>query len=404
MNKLACGMVILCVAASLAGCGGGSSPSSNSSGITAATVLTLKPGSSYTMTAGTTLLVPAGTTITAQNGTTVTVNGSNDVVFTQVGAIISVSAGCTGPADNRIETSQSTAGMTGTSKATVSVIAGSSTSNLTPTDGTGSSAVFWGGGHLALTSSGDLIVSDYGRLRKVTPAGVVQTLWSTDDSFGFDGIAVDAAGNVFGAGQSIVASGTMATSISEFTTAGTFTKLAPDWEISTMGSGGVAMDKAGNIYYADGASNRIVKFTSDGTMSVFAGGICGGVDGVGTAASFDNPRELAIDANGNLYTTNHIIGAPAAFSSIRKITPDGRVSTVAGLPYPAGPITVDGAGNIYTAFSFTVTRTDTHRNVTSFSLPQLANPITSLVADGQGNLYAGTRGLGAEIVKISFGN
>jgi sugar lactone lactonase YvrE len=124
---------------------------------------------------------------------------------------------------------------------------------------------------------------------------------------------------------------------------------------------GVAVDARDNVYVADGGDgNRIRKIAPDGTVSTFAGGREGFADGAGNAAAFHTPSALAIDRSGNLYvadTGNH---------AVRKITPDGTVSTLAGSGKPGfadgkganaqfnGPvgIAVDKAGIVYVADTY----------------------------------------------------
>ena len=90
---------------------------------------------------------------------------------------------------------------------------------------------------------------------------------------------------------------------------------------------GVAVDSSGNVYVADSRNNLIRKITPDGTVSTFAGsGKQGSADGKGTAASFFFPTALAADTKGNVYV------ADTHNSLIRKITPDGVVATFAGKP------------------------------------------------------------------------
>jgi DNA-binding beta-propeller fold protein YncE len=89
---------------------------------------------------------------------------------------------------------------------------------------------------------------------------------------------------------------------------------------------GVAIDRSGNVYIADaGDSNRIRRIAAGGAaVTTLAGGAEGFADGAGGAAAFNTPSALAVDANGNLYvadTSNH---------RIRKVTPEGVVSTLAG--------------------------------------------------------------------------
>jgi sugar lactone lactonase YvrE len=124
---------------------------------------------------------------------------------------------------------------------------------------------------------------------------------------------------------------------------------------------GVAIDSRGNVYVADGGDgNRIRKIGTDGVVSTLAGGREGFADGVGSAAAFNTPSALAIDRRGNLYvadTGNH---------AIRKIAPDGSVTTIAGNGKPGfadgpgalarfnGPvgIAVDDAGIVYVADTY----------------------------------------------------
>ena len=88
---------------------------------------------------------------------------------------------------------------------------------------------------------------------------------------------------------------------------------------------GIAVDKLGNVYVADaGASNRVRKLAPEGAVSTLAGGAEGYADGAGAAASFNTPSALAADGAGNLYV------ADTGNNRIRKITPEGVVSTLAG--------------------------------------------------------------------------
>jgi gliding motility-associated-like protein len=94
----------------------------------------------------------------------------------------------------------------------------------------------------------------------------------------------------------------------------------------------------GNIYVADTKNNIIRKITPQGVVSTFAGnGSFGISDGPGATASFGSPSGIEMDESGNLYVADHLTHV------IRKITPDGTVSRLAGSPYVSGFI--DGNGN-----------------------------------------------------------
>jgi streptogramin lyase len=124
---------------------------------------------------------------------------------------------------------------------------------------------------------------------------------------------------------------------------------------------GIAIDARGNVYIADaGNANRIRKIAADGTVSTLAGEHEGFKDGLGAAAEFNTPSGLVLDAAGNLYvadTGNH---------AIRKITPQGAVTTLAGTGtagWSDGPaaqaqfnapigVAVDKNGKVYVADTY----------------------------------------------------
>src|SRR6185369_17952062 len=124
---------------------------------------------------------------------------------------------------------------------------------------------------------------------------------------------------------------------------------------------GVAVAADGTIYVADaGESNRIRKLSLDGNVTTLAGSSEGFADGAGAAASFNTPSALALGPDGNLYV------ADTGNNRIRKITADGKVSTVAGngtAGYVDGPaaqaqfngpigLSVSVRGDIYVADTY----------------------------------------------------
>jgi len=88
----------------------------------------------------------------------------------------------------------------------------------------------------------------------------------------------------------------------------------------------IAEDTSGNLYVADASGNTVEKITPAGAVSTLAGltGLAGSQDGAGSNARFNQPSGVAVDASGSLYV------ADTGNATIRKITPDGMVSTLAG--------------------------------------------------------------------------
>lgn len=115
------------------------------------------------------------------------------------------------------------------------------------------------------------------------------------------------------------------------------------------GAAGIAFDPAGNLYVADSKNATIRKISPDGVVTTFAGtpGKSGDLDGTGSAATFSYPLMVATDTSGNVYVTDETHNrydwwAPLTGSTVRKITPSGVVTTIAGSAWQTGNI--DGKG------------------------------------------------------------
>jgi len=216
-------------------------------------------------------------------------------------------------------------------------------------DGTGSAARFNSPAGVARDSAGNTYVADTANstIRKITPAGVVTTFAGLAGSTGsangtgsaarFNGpaaVAIDSVGNIFVAD-------TNNHTIRKITPArvvSTFAGLAGS-PGSTNGTGSsarfsfpsaLAVDTANNIYAADTGNSTIRKITPARVVSTFAGlaGSPGSTDGTGSAARFRFPAGVAVDRAG----TGNIYVADTSNFTIRKITPAGVVTTLAGSP------------------------------------------------------------------------
>jgi sugar lactone lactonase YvrE len=193
---------------------------------------------------------------------------------------------------------------------TVTTLAGNATAGYA--NGTGPAASFYSPQSIAIDASGNLYVSDVGNnaIRKITQTGIVTTL---------------AGGNGYGYADATGASAK-------------FTSPA-----------GLVADASGNIYVADRGNSAIRKITPAGVVTTVAGtNAAGYADGLTTAARFNNPSGITIDAAGVLYV------ADLSNNAIRQIATDGTVTTVVGDPktqpqvinLPVA-ITTDKNGNMF---------------------------------------------------------
>ncbi|MFN7726623.1 MAG: NHL repeat-containing protein [Rubrivivax sp.] len=210
-------------------------------------------------------------------------------------------------------------------------------------DGVGGAASFNFPKGLAIDRSGVLYVGDTLNqlIRKVTPSGVVTTLAGSvgvsgrSDGQGAaasfkspEGLAVDANGTLYVADRAnhlirkVTADGMVSTFVgsgAEGRSNGTGTAASFRFPSS------VALDTSGNLYVADSGNELIRKVTPAGVVTTLAGsGSTGRADGPAEAASFNGVYGLALDASGHVYV------ADFWNNLIRKVTPTGAVSTLAG--------------------------------------------------------------------------
>ncbi|HTE23083.1 IPT/TIG domain-containing protein [Flavitalea sp.] len=147
---------------------------------------------------------------------------------------------------------------------------------------------------------------------------------------------------------------------------------------------GIAVDTAGNLYIADANNNRIRKITIAGVVSTIAGtGVAGFADGIASVAMFSKPTGIAVDNNLNIYVgdkNNH---------RVRKITPAGIVSTLAGTGV-AGLL--NGSGSVAKFNTPCGLTLDASNNV--YVADQVNNCIRKITPLGVVSMYAGTGNMG----------
>ncbi len=243
------------------------------------------------------------------------------------------------------------------------------------TNATGIAARFYNPWGVAVDGIGNVYVADYKnhKIRKISSDGVVTTLagsyaagsangTGTEASFNYPSdVAVDGCGNVY----VVDCSNHMIRKISP---AGVVTTLAgstTSGHVDATGAAarfnypwGIEVDGSGNVYVADMSNHMIRKISPDGVVTTLAGSITSGhADGTGAAASFNYPADMAVDVFGNVYVTDEYNNL------IRKITPEGVVTTLSGST-TSGTTNGDGA-------------------TARFNYP------CGITVDGSGNLYIG---------------
>ena len=215
----------------------------------------------------------------------------------------------------------------------------------------------WG---VAVDATGNLFIMDafnY-RVRKVSASGIITTLASV---VGW-AVAVDSAGNAF---VTYPGDGIAAGATSKISANGTVTTVA------SIGGWGLAVDRSGNLFVADGAAS-VQEVSPDGTVTIIAGNGKAGYSGDGgppSSAQFSNPPGVAVDSNGDLFIADRmnyrvrkvstsgvvttLAGNGTGFfdcssSRYAALAADTGPATSAQLSYPLG-VAVDSDGNLFIA-------------------------------------------------------
>jgi uncharacterized protein (TIGR03437 family) len=270
----------------------------------------------------------------------------------------------------------------------ITTVAGKGTQGFAGDGGPATSAQFLNPTGVAVDGAGNLFISDNlnQRIRAISRDGIINTVAGTGYGqsccYSGDGgpsgnaqlnapwgVAVDSAGNVFigdsGNGR-----------VRKVSTEGIITTVAgggnaypgdggPATSAQLSSPGGLAMDGAGNLFIADLSDNRVRKVSPDGIITTVAGtGIDGysGDGGPATSAQLNVPIGVAVDSAGNLFIAEN------GDQHIRKVSPNGIITTVAGngaegysgdgglatsaqLDSVTG-VAVDGAGNLFIADNY----------------------------------------------------
>ncbi len=231
---------------------------------------------------------------------------------------------------------------------TITTVAGTGTPGFSGDGGPATDAQLASPNGVAVDAAGNLYIADFGnsRVRKVGTSGTITTIAGTG-SFGFSGdggpatdaqladprgVAVDAAGNVYIADYYNIR-------VRKVSTSGTITTVAGNGTLGFSGDGGpatsaglryptgVAVDAAGNLFIADSNNHRVRKVSTTGTITTVAGNDSPGFSGDGgpaTNASLSSPTGVAVDTAGNLYI------AEQNNHRVRKVSTSGTITTVAG--------------------------------------------------------------------------
>ena len=285
----------------------------------------------------------------------------------------------------------------------VTLLAGGSTSGYV--DAIGTAARFQGLAGMVAGSSGLIYISDAGNhtIRSYDPStrevksfvGSISSVSGWQDGTGSTArfykpvsICKDVSGNLYVSDRGnnmvrkITPSGAV-TTLAGSTTAGYTDATGSSARFSEPW--GITVDGSGNVYVTDENNLRVRKITPSGTVTTLAGsGSASSVDGTGTGAGFYGMKGIAADLSGNLYVSEY------NGCKIRKITPAGVVTTFAGSG-SAGNVNGTGTGaSFYFPMAITV---DGSGNV---YVTQLDNRVRKITPSGVVTTIAGTGSSGSD--------
>jgi len=244
----------------------------------------------------------------------------------------------------------------------VTTVAGKASSSV---DGMVSAAEFIAPSSLARDTGGNLYIADAHGIRRIDSTGIVTTFVGNPARsgnspgqgmaagfFSIQSIAIDGSGNLFATSYNdkiwkITPNGTASVY------AGTGQRGGADGPALSAQfnlPSGIAIDAAGNVLVADTGSRTIRRITPSGAVTTLAGvaGVSGMEDGTGAAARFNFPGRMVIDPAGNLYLADS--------ARIRKVTPSGVVTTIAISNGIISGIALTESGEIFISQTDTIRR------------------------------------------------
>ncbi len=261
----------------------------------------------------------------------------------------------------------------------ITTVAGNGTQGFSGDGGAATSAQLFYANGVAVDGTGNIFIVENNRIRRVSTSGTITTVagsgvsgYSGDGGaagtaqlFAPSGVSVDGSGNIF-------ISDSFNSRIRKVSTNAIITTVAGNGTLGFSGDGGaatsaqlgdpsgVAVDGSGKLFIADVRNDRIRMVSPGGIVTTVAGtGTLGfsGDGGAATSAQLGGPYNVAVDGSGNLF-----IPDPVNYR-IRRVSPDGIITTVAGTGTPgfsgdggtatsaqlAGPsrVAVDGSGNLF---------------------------------------------------------
>jgi sugar lactone lactonase YvrE len=262
----------------------------------------------------------------------------------------------------------------------ITTVAGDGVRGFSGDSGPAAGAQLNGAIAVAADQAGNLFIGELGRIRRVSPRGIITTVAGVGTYGGSGdggpatsaqlteprGLGVDGAGNLLIADpyshrvRKVSADGIIST-VAGSGWEGSSGDKGPAVEAVLAAPTGIAVDSAGNLFITDRGRQRVRKVSTNGVIATVAEGLCcfWGDGGTATSARLNSPMGVAVDGAGNVFI------ADTGNQRVRRVSPDGIITTVAGdgtrgfsgddgpatsaaLTFPFG-VAVDSESNLFIA-------------------------------------------------------